>query len=79
MDTLRQDVQDLKEFTPKKFDEKLPEGTMKELLLKLRKESEMEKKVTQLESRVKIVEESLVTLLENQQTRTNLLRQLVQA
>ena len=33
VDTIRQDVNDLKELTLKKFDEKLPEGTMKELLL----------------------------------------------
>ena len=40
-------------------------GTVKELVQKLRKESDMEKKVTNLETRVKNIEESMVVLLEN--------------
>ena len=62
MDTLRKDVEDLKTFTDKKIDERIPVGTVKDLLLKLRKESEMEKKVTSLETRVKNIEESMVVL-----------------
>ena len=79
MDTLRVDIQDLKEYTDKKLDEMLPLGTMKELLVKLRRESDMERKVNSLEARMKIVENSMVTIIQNQQTQTDLLRQLVQA
>ena len=79
MDTLRVDIKDLKEYTNDKLDEKLPIGTMKELLVKLRRESDMEKKVNSLEARMKIVEDSMVTIIQNQQTQTDLLRQLVQA
>ena len=39
----------------------------------------MEKKVTSLEKRVQNIEESMVVLLQNQQTQTDLLRQLVKA
>ena len=63
LDTVRKDVEDLKTFTDKKIEERLPSGAVKELLLKLRKESEMEKKVTPLETRVKNIEESMVVLL----------------
>ena len=79
LDIVRQDVADLKTFTEKQIDERLPLGTAKEIVQKLRKESEMEKKVTSLETRVKNIEESMVVLFQNQQNQTALLRQLVQA
>ena len=41
VDTMRKDITDLKEATYKKIEEKMHEATMRELLAKLRKETEL--------------------------------------
>ena len=63
MDTLRQEIVGLKEATYNKMEEKLLEATMRELLAKLRKETELSKKVSSLETRMATVETSLITIL----------------
>ena len=57
----------------------MPYGTMYDLLLRLRRESDAEKRPAKLEDRVHVIENSVVTILQNQQSQTSLLMQLAKA
>ncbi|KAL8145899.1 hypothetical protein AgCh_003872 [Apium graveolens] len=74
-----QDIADLKSYNAEKLDSVIPYGTMQDLLGRLRKESDVDKRLARLENRVQIIEDSMVTILQNQQTQTNLLMQLANA
>ena len=73
VDELKKDIADLKSYNSEKLDSIMPFGTMQELLLRLRRESDTEKKMAKLEERVQVIENSMVTILHNQQSQTSLL------
>jgi len=79
VDELKRDIADLKTYNSEKLDSVMPYGTMQDLLLRLRRESDSEKKLAKLEDRVQVIENSVDILLQNQQSQTNLLMQLAKA
>ncbi|KAL8148136.1 hypothetical protein AgCh_005473 [Apium graveolens] len=79
VDELKQDIADLKSYNAEKLDSVIPYGTMQDLLGRMRKTSDADKRLARLEDRVQIIEDSMVTILQNQQTQTNLLMQLAKA
>ena len=79
VDELKKDIADLKTYNSEKLDSVMPYGTMHDLLLRLRRESDAEKKLAKLEDRVQVIENSVATILQNQQSQTNLLMQLAKA
>ena len=79
VDELKRDIADLKTYNSEKLDSVMPFGTMQDLLLRLRRESDSEKKLAKLEDRVQVIENFVAIILQNQQSQTNLLMQLVKA
>ncbi|KAL8114529.1 hypothetical protein AgCh_021408 [Apium graveolens] len=79
VDELKKDKADLKTYNSEKLDSIMPYGTMHDLLLRLRRESDAEKKLAKLEDRVQVIENSVATILQNQQSQTSLLMQLAKA
>ncbi|KAL8120302.1 hypothetical protein AgCh_017460 [Apium graveolens] len=79
VDELKKDIADLKSYNSEKLDSVMPYGTMQDLLLRLRRESDAEKRLTKLEDRVQVIANSVVTILQNQQSQTSLLMQLAKA
>ena len=76
---LKRDIVDLKTYNSEKLDSVMPYSTMQDLLLRLRRESDSEKKLAKLENRVQVIENSMVTILQNQQSQTSLIVQLAKA
>ena len=63
MDELKKDIADLKTYNSEKLDSIMPYGTMQDLLLRLRRESDSEKKLAKLEDRVQVIENYVAILL----------------
>lgn len=79
MDGLKISIDEVKKDIYTRLDDKLPETTMREIQLKLKKERDVARIVEALSTRMSNVENSVSKILQNQDTRAQLLQQLVAA
>ena len=79
VDAIKQEISEVKQDVIERMDARLPATTMTEIAHKLRKEADLNRKVEAMDSRLSAVEKSMAKILNNQETQTALLQQLVAA
>lgn len=77
MNEIKDTIDSVKDSINKRIEEKLPESTMRDVQQKLRKKTDLNRKVEDLTGRVSKMEKSMSKILANQENQTQLLHQLV--